>query len=443
MRRMTIFWGCTIPARFPFVEKATRLCMAELGVELADIDGFTCCPEATLVRALDDSAFQLTAARNLALAERQHLPLITPCNGCYSTFKSVLSELAVDWRLRERTNERLAGMGLSLDGELDVQHLVEWLSEDVGPASLSKQIARPLWGMRVAVHHGCHLLRPSPAIRWDSPVDPTKFEQLVRALGATVVDYGTRMDCCGGALDRVGDRQGALAMCHSKLADVQSQGADALVVCCPSCLQQFDLNQAALMRETGSDGLPVFYITELLALAMGFEPDELGLEMHRVSVAPFLAKWRARLEQRAVLADSFDLLALQICAGCHACDADCPVAKTNPEFVPSSVIGDLLAGDLEDLLARPDIWRCADCLTCYERCHSRIGMASVFEKLKRLAQAKGNAPAATESSYRTFLSTGLLGTARASARERLGLPQVPACGANELKRLLSRDGAGS
>lgn len=439
MRRMTIFWGCTIPARFPFVEKATRLCMQELGVELVDVDGFTCCPEATLVRAADEDTFYLTAARNLALAERQHLPLITPCNGCYSTFKSVLSDLTVDWHLRERINERLADAGLSLDGELSVQHLVEWLSEDIGPAALSKRIVRPLGGMRVAVHHGCHLLRPSPAIRWDSPLNPTKFEQLVRALGATVVEYETKMECCGGALDRVGDRQGALAMCRNKLEDIQAQDADALIVCCPSCLQQFDLNQAAVIRETGAEGLPVLYITELLAMAMGFSPEEMGLEMHRVDVGPFLAKWETKLDQRALLAESFNLVDLQICGGCRACDADCPVAKANPGFVPSSIIGDLLAGDLEDVLERPGIWQCVDCLTCYERCHSRIGMAGVFERLKRLAQEKGHAPAGTRSSYETFLSTGVLGTGRASAREKLGLPSAPTFGGDELKRLRTRE----
>ena len=443
MRRMSIFWGCTIPARFPFVEKATRLCADELGVELVDIAGFTCCPEGTLVKAADADAFYLTAARNLAIAEREHLPLMTPCNGCYSTFKSVLSDLTVDWRLRRLINDRLADMGLSLDGELSVQHLVEWLSEDIGPASLSKRVSLPLWGMRVAVHHGCHLLRPSPAIRWDSPLDPTKFEQLVRALGATVVEYETKMECCGGALDRVGDRQGALAMCKNKLTDMQEQGADAMVVCCPSCLQQFDLNQAAMLRETASEGLPVFYITELLALAMGFTPEELGLEMHRVSVAPFLAKWRTRLDQRAVLAESFNLADLQICASCRACDADCPVAKTNEDFVPSSFIADLLAGEIEDILERPTLWQCIDCLTCYERCHSRIGMAEVFEKLKRLAREKGRVPASAQSSYETFLASGVLGSARTSVREKLGLPPMPACGGEELKRLLAREKSGS
>lgn len=437
-----MFWGCTIPARLPFIEKATRLALQELGLEPVDVEGFTCCPETTLVRAADEDAYYATAARNLAVAEREGSSLLTPCNGCYSTFKSVLSDLKVDWRRKQAINRRLAGSGLVFSGDLDVWHLVEWLSEDLGPAALSKRVVKPLWGMRIAVHHGCHLLRPSPAVRWDSPTAPTKFEQLVRALGGTVVDYETKIDCCGNALDRVGERRTSLEMCEHKLSDIRDQRADALVVSCPSCFLQFDLNQAALLRESSTAGLPVFYITELIALALDFAPGEMGLSMHRVSVAPFLEKWSARLEQRAVLMQTFDLSELQICAGCRACDADCPVARTNEEFVPSAIIAQLLAGDLETVLDRPDVWHCLDCLTCYERCPSRLGMADVFQRLKRLAQERGKAPAAARSNYEMFASTGMLGTPRQAAREKLGLPELPADGFSDLSAILTRPEGG-
>lgn len=437
MRQLSMFWGCTIPTRFPFIEKATRLTLQRLGVSIVDVEGFTCCPETTLVKAANEEVYFATAARNLAVAERVGLPLLTPCNGCYSTFKSVLSDLRKDWRLKRHVNESLASCGLTVSGELQVLHLVEWMSESLGPTALAQFAIRPLWGMRVAVHHGCHLLRPSPAVRWDSPTSPTKFEQLVRALGASVVDYETKMDCCGGALDRVGERQAALAMCRHKLTDAQEQGADALVVSCPSCFQQFDLNQAAYLREAGLTGLPIFYLSELAALAMGIDPDELGFDMHRVSVGPFIEKWLLRLDQRDALLRSFDLRELQICAGCKACDADCPVAQINDEFVPSEVIARVLHGDVDALIGGPDIWQCVDCLTCYERCHSRIGMARVFEKLKGLAQERGAAPAATVSSYTAFLANGTLGTSRSTARKKLDLPDPPGSGHEELKAIIA------
>ncbi len=438
VKQLSLFWGCTIPARFPFIEKATRIALHRLGMEIVDVAGFTCCPETTLVKAANEEAYYLTAARNLAVAERVGLPLLTPCNGCYSTFKSVLAELSKDWRLKQSINERLAECDLTLKGDLDVWHMVEWMSEDLGPAALAKMVSKPLWGMRIAVHYGCHLLRPSPAVRWDSPTNPTKFEQLVRALGGTVVEYETRMDCCGGALDRVGERQKALGMCRHKLEDALAQGADALVVSCPSCFQQFDLNQAAVLRESGSGGLPVFYLTELVALALGEEAEQLGLDMHRVSTAAFMEKWQHKLEQREKLVRSFNIAELEICAGCKACDADCPVCSANEEFVPSRLINLLLNEGVDAVLEGSDIWQCVDCLTCYERCHSRLGMASVFEKLKRLAQEQGKAPAATAASYQAFLSTGVLGTGRPAVREKLGLPALPENGSEELKIVLSR-----
>jgi heterodisulfide reductase subunit C len=257
-------------------------------------------------------------------------------------------------------------------------------------------------------------------------------------------------------------------MLRRKLDDVREQGVDALVVSCPSCFLQFDLNQAALLRESdasrasaeaaatgeasapgspgnpgdgsrpaGPAGVPVFYITELIALALGHEPAELGVDMHRVSAAPFLEKWAAKLEQRAELAKDFNLGELQICAGCRACDADCPVSHAEEDFVPSTVITSLLAGGLEAVLDGPNPWRCTDCMTCFERCHSRIGMAQVFEQLKRLARERGRVPAAVQSSYQAFLKDGALGTGRASAREKLGLPAQPENGIVELKAVLA------
>lgn len=438
MKHLSLFWGCTIPGRFPFIERATRAALERMGVGIVDVAGFTCCPETTLVKTADENAYYLTAARNLAVAERAGYPLLTPCNGCYSTFKSVLADLAKDRHLTRRVNDQLSEFDLQLRGGLEVWHMVEWMSEDVGPAALAKMVEKPLWGMRIAVHYGCHMLRPSPAIRWDSPTGPTKFEELLKALGATVVDYRSRMDCCGGALDRVGERRTALAMCANKLDNALAQGADALVVSCPSCFQQFDLNQAALLRESRPTGLPVFYITELAAMAFGLDIGPPHSNAHRVSIEPFMEKWRGESLRREELLRSFDLSELQMCADCRACDADCPVCGADQNFVPSRLIGRLLEEGVDPVISGPDIWRCVDCLTCYERCHSRLGMASVFERLKRIARAEGRAPAPAVSSYETFRSSGVLGGSRPAARLKLGLPELPEGGAEQLKVILSK-----
>lgn len=436
MREFAVFWGCTIPARFPFIEKATRVVFDELGASVHELPGHTCCPEGTLVKGNDETVFLTAAARNLALVERAGFGVVTPCNGCYSTFREAASQLASDWRGRERINARLRAEELRYSGDLAIMHFAEWLADTVGAGSLSARVTRPLTGMRIAVHYGCHLLRPQPAVRWDDPLEPTKVEELVKALGATVVDYTTKMQCCGGALDRVGEREGSLAFCRSKLRDVQSEGADALVVVCPSCFQQFDLNQAALQRGNEDIDVPVFYLSELIALALGHEPEELGLDMHRVPVTRFLESWEIRSCDRERLAERFDVSLLEKCNACRACTDDCPVCKADPAFQPLEIIEALLGGGIDDVLAERQLWKCLECYTCQEMCHSRIGMAGVFRELKELAMTRGHGPESVGAAYAEFLKTGALGKPRQSARTKLGLGPLPTGGGDVIARLL-------
>ncbi len=437
MKNVSVFWGCTIPARFPFIEKSTRLVLQDLGAEVGEVDGFTCCPEGTLVKAVDEEVYYLAAARNLALAEQAGRALLTPCNGCYSTFKATDAELKADWRRKERLNGILAQADLHLEGRVPITHFAEWVYDEVGPAALAKGVQKPLWGMRLGVHYGCHLLRPSPAVRWDSSTHPTKLEDLVRALGATVVDYETKMDCCGGALDRVGQRDDALAFCRRKLTDLTQEGVDGLVVVCPSCFLQFDLNQAALQRQKEAIDIPVFYLSEVIALAMGHQPDELGLGMHRVGTAGFMERWDGRLEDRARIGRHFSVAELQKCDSCRACEEDCPVTKVESGFSPTAIIGEILSGDLDGVIERGALWKCLECFTCYEKCHSRLGMAEVFRTLKELSVDRERVPEAVRSAYDLFIETGALGEPRESARKKLGLGPLADRGGEELGRLVA------
>ena len=443
MREFAVFWGCTIPARFPFIEKATRLVFDDLGATVHELSGHTCCPEGTLVKANDEDAFYTAAARNLAIVEKAGLGVLTPCNGCYSTFKEAASHLRSDWRARDAINVRLAREDLTYSGDLDIVHFAEWLADTVGAGSLGARVTKPLWGMRIGVHYGCHLLRPQPAVRWDDPLNPTKVEELVTALGAQVVDYTTKMQCCGGALDRIGEREGSLAFARRKLYDLQNEGADAMVVVCPSCFQQFDLNQAALQRANEDVNVPVFYLSELIALAMGHTPEEIGLDMHRVPVDGFLAKWEARGDDKRRLSEHFDTGLLAKCDSCRACKDDCPVCKVDPTFQPNDIIADLLAGKIDEVVAAGQLWKCLECYTCQEMCHSRIGMAGVFRQLKELAMGAGAGPESVTAAYAEFLKTGALGKPRESARKKLGLEPLPEGGGDAIARLLAAEDAGA
>lgn len=437
MKEFAVFWGCTIPARFPFIEKSTRLVFEDLGAKIHELQGHTCCPEGTLVKANDENAFYTAAARNLALVEKAGLDVVTPCNGCYSTFKEASSHLRTHWRVKDEINTRLAREELEYKGDLQITHFAEWLSDQMGAGLVASKVVKPLWGMRIAVHYGCHLLRPQPAVRWDDPLHPTKVEAMVAALGARVIDYSTKMQCCGGALDRVGERDASLAFARRKLTELQGEQVDALVVVCPSCFQQFDLNQAALQRNNEDIHVPVLYLSELISLAYGHTPEEIGLGMHRVSVDPFLEKWGDRQVDKEQLAEYFDVALLGKCASCQACKDDCPVCKVDATFQPTEIIESLVRGKLDDVINDKQLWKCLECYTCHELCHSEIGMADTFRKLKEIAMAAGTGPDSVSDAYKQFLQQGTLGKPKEGARKKLGLSPLPATGGDVIAGLLS------
>ena len=138
MKKLFYFWGCQIPARLPFLEKSIRLMMRQMGQSVEDLPGFTCCPERTLLKSLGSDVWELTAVRNLANAERAdpEAILITPCNGCSSTLKTVAIELKNDPARHEAFNNRLSGVKLTYRGSARIVHHVEFLHDHVTTAKL-------------------------------------------------------------------------------------------------------------------------------------------------------------------------------------------------------------------------------------------------------------------------------------------------------------------
>ena len=144
--------------------------------------------------------------------------------------------------------------------------------------------------MRVAVHGGCHLVRPSHAVHFDHPLQPVKLDNLVRILGAQVVETPTRMLCCGGALDRVNQSERAMTMTRVKLKDLRAHGVEALVVVCPECFKAYDNTQFLLQRRGERYDIPVLTYAEMLGIALGMDPEELGLGYHRVPLQGILTR---------------------------------------------------------------------------------------------------------------------------------------------------------
>jgi heterodisulfide reductase subunit B len=441
MKKFFYFWGCQIPARLPFLEKSIRLMMHQLGQTVEDLPGFTCCPERTLLKSLGSNVWELTGVRNLANAERAdpEALLITPCNGCSSTLKTVAIELKEHPAKHQAFNDRLHEVKLSYRGTGRVVHLVEFLHDHVTPAKLHDCVSQPLVGMRIAVHPGCHFSSPSHAVFFDNPLHPRKFDAVIETLGAEVVDYSLKELCCGQELANTGHPDDAVALMRTKVLNLQQDQVDALAVCCPACFIQFDHKQYLLKKQGENLSLPVFFISELIALAAGATADDIGLSQHRIDCEPFLKKWHDHLEQRQAAAELLDLdLTLQ-CLRCQACVNDCPTCLITDKFDPPAIMTKLLQGKLDDVLEEGQFWLCMQCHTCTELCPQRFGMEAVFSALREIAVKRGIMPKGTKMGIEAFEKTGLLGDPAEKQRKSMGLEPLPKTGYDELMKLLKRE----
>ena len=194
-----LFLGCVIPARLPFLETSSRKVFEKLGIKLNDVDGFSCCPDPTGIELIDHKTWLALGARNLSLCNTNG-GVVSFCSGCVETLKGVNYAINKDPHTKEEVNEVLKKVGKSYDGKVEVKHFAEILYEYLD--KIKAYIEKPLDGFKVAVHYGCHYLRPSEIINWDDPFEPKTIDQIIRALGAESVDYEMKMECCGNPVDK-------------------------------------------------------------------------------------------------------------------------------------------------------------------------------------------------------------------------------------------------
>ena len=421
-----MFWGCQIPARLPFLEKGTRAVLHQLKVSTHDLPDFTCCPERSFIANLDPSLWLTTAARNLSLVEAQGLDLLTPCSGCYATFREAIHQLRTDRQAREQVQSALKGMGLEWKDRTHVLHIATLIYDILGLERIKGSLIHRLDGIRIAVHYGCNLLRTQQSHPFDHPSRPRKLDSLVEALGGISIEYETQGECCGESLGRTSGTGDAKAMARRKLSAIRAAQADAILVVCPACFMQFDTQQALMSREGESYRIPVFFLTELLGLCMGLSPEALGLTStsHRTPVGSFFEKWEGKRERGPIEAPLFDQDALKRCLDCGACINDCPIALTEEDYRPDLLIEKLLEGDLEYCLKHEKLWSCLECHHCSQLCPQGYSWEKTLHLLKQLAMKEGQVPSAIREGAERFLKTGRLAEVSPTSRKRLGLPEV-------------------
>ncbi|UCE95633.1 MAG: CoB--CoM heterodisulfide reductase iron-sulfur subunit B family protein [Candidatus Bathyarchaeota archaeon] len=278
--KFLLFLGCAIPYRVTSYEISTRKVLAKLGITLIEMTEYNCC--GLPIDPVNHEMMVALAARNLCLAEKQGLNIVTLCPGCAGTLRKVNKKLKQNKELRERINGYLKETGLEFKGTIEAKHLLQLLVEDIGLERIKDKVKRPLTNMNVTEHAGCHVSRPADGVDFENPEDPEALKNLIEVTGAKYVDYTDKIACCGAPIAGVNDRI-PLQLTREKLVHVKEAGAQALITVCPFCHMMFDTNQPRIERMFNeSFKTPVLHYPQLLGLAMDFSPEELDLKGLRV-----------------------------------------------------------------------------------------------------------------------------------------------------------------
>ncbi len=286
--RYAFFPGCTLESAASELKTSTLLTCQKLGIELVEIDGWTCCG-ASQVQDVDDFFGLLVNARNLALAEAQGFDkIMTVCNTCTLMLRSVKARLDGDETLKAKVNKALGEVGLEYKGTAEVTHYLWALVADYGLDKLESQVTNPLSNLNVANFYGCHILMPPKIMGFENARNPQSMEMVAKALGATNVDYEQRLACCGFHSIYPAEKEAEVGNGVSCLV-AREQGADCIVTPCPLCHFALDMWQADSQKYFDEDiTMPILHLPQLVGLAIGFTPKELGINKHVVKATRML-----------------------------------------------------------------------------------------------------------------------------------------------------------
>lgn len=304
------FLGCVAPNRYPMIESSIRAVFEHLGAELLELEGAACCPAPGVFRAFHIPSWLVIAARNISIAEELGVSPLTGCNGCYGTLRDAWFEMEHESHLKKMVNEHLAKIGRKYKGNMEPKHVVQALYLDMGMDYLRDHIKYKFKDLKVAVHYGCHILKPSDKRPWGGQYeDPTFLDDIIELTGAKSIDYKDKFMCCGaGGAVRTAVKEVSADFTREKLQNMRDAGVDIVVDVCPFCHLQLDLGQ---MEANGTYKniigepfkIPVVYLTQLLGLSFGIDPNKLGLiKNHQlagvppfISIDPFMKKVKEQL----------------------------------------------------------------------------------------------------------------------------------------------------
>jgi len=257
--KVSYFPGCTLKNKAKDLDEYARKCAEALGVTLEEIPEWQCCG-GVFTSSTDEVATKLSSVRALMDAKEKGRPLVTVCSGCHNVIKRTNEAMThTDTQFYNAVNRYMANE-TPYSGEAEVLHYLELLRDKVGFEAIKEKVVKPL-GRKIACYYGCLLLRPNKVMAMDDPENPTIMENLIKALGGEPVIYSMRNECCGGYVT-LEDKEVASKKSAKISECAKNHGAEAIVTACPLC--KYNLEKCGVK-------LPVIYITELLAEALGIK----------------------------------------------------------------------------------------------------------------------------------------------------------------------------
>jgi heterodisulfide reductase subunit B len=285
--------GCSMDSSAKAYASSLEAVCGSLGIDLHEVDDWNCCG-ATEYLSISQTRAHALVARNLALAEQQRngtSTLVAPCSACFVNLARTEHYMRDDRGLAATVNAALDADGMRYTpGSIAVRHLFEVLVDEIGIEAIGAQVVRPLSGLRVAPYLGCLVTRPDYDGRWRNREHPLAFDRMLAALGAEVVDFPGRTDCCGGHLTQISPGMG-FELIRRLVDSADRLGADMLVTICPMCQMNVDAYQGEMNRYFHTHHhMPILFFTQLMALAFGAPPEKVGLGSELVSAAKALGR---------------------------------------------------------------------------------------------------------------------------------------------------------
>jgi len=261
---------------------STKLICQELGLEIVELEEATCCG-AGFVQDVDYDLATVLNARTFAMAEALGLDLMTVCSTCQYNLAKANFELKKDAERLAMVNRHLAEVGLKYSGNVKVKHILQVLTEDIGLETIARHVTVDLGELNIGSFYGCQLLRPSEILQWENADNPQSFERVIPAIGAKPVYYKGRSKCCGFPITFVNEKA-SMTMNFKNMEEAQERGADVIATSCPLCHINLDMYQRKADKVGGRRlDLPILHLPQLVGLAMGISPKELGLKRHLIS----------------------------------------------------------------------------------------------------------------------------------------------------------------